>query len=110
VVHSSHYLATTTNSQEDSPGVDPPRYITSLPGLKYVLIQCRYRRGNRCWICRLLNGPKAGGRQADSSFSPEQKGLEDEMTMERWIDAILEISVLGTWRLDRVSKEGGCTK
>jgi len=30
-LHSSHYLATTTNSQEDSPGVDSPRYFDPPP-------------------------------------------------------------------------------
>jgi hypothetical protein len=32
------------------------------------------------------------------------------MAMDRWIDASLKISVLGTWRLKRNSKGGGCTK
>merc|ERR1712093_356296 len=56
----SHHFSTIANIEEDSPGVDPPWN----------------RRRCRGWICRLLHGPKAHRRQADASFSPEQKGLD----------------------------------
>merc|ERR1712098_613167 len=56
----TRHHAANCDPQEDSSGVDPPWN----------------RRRCRCRICRLLHGPKAHCRQADASFSPEQKGLE----------------------------------
>jgi hypothetical protein len=106
-LRSSYYLATTTNSQENPPGVDSPRYTGFyLPALKGINIS------QESWWELLSDLP---GTQWPASWWLTSRSVflvktertrGEELRGKLKIAASLEISGLGICRLNKRSKSG----